>query len=178
MLNQKILMQLVEYCPETGVMKWRKRDVSFFKSDHSCRSWNTKYTGKEALTLDGKGYRVITIFTKRYLVHRLAWLYVHGVWPKIIDHLNGNKTDNRLANLREVSSQGNHLNMRKASNNTSGVTGVYLNARKNLWCAQMKFNGITYHLGSSKNFEEAVAMRKAEESRLGFSIRHGGRDNA
>lgn len=172
-MNQKLLKELVEYCPETGIMRWKKRCESHFKNGLRVSNWNTKYAGKELTTLDGKGYVVGSFFAKRYLVHRLAWLYMTGEWPNIIDHINGNKTDNRFKNLRNVSNQENHMNCRRANNNTSGVTGVYKNKSNGLWCAQMKFNGHTYHLGSSKNFDEAVRLRKNEEKRLGFSDRHG-----
>ena len=172
-MNQTLLKQLVHYCKETGSMTWKRRDVSFFKSQRSCDSWNTKYAGKEIITVDGKGYLCGMFFEKRYLLHRMAWLYEYGVFPKIIDHIDGNRKNNALHNLREVTSQQNHMNQRRSSKNTSGVTGVYFNKRKNIWCAQMKFNGKTYHLGSSKFFDEAVKMRKNEEWRLGFSERHG-----
>ncbi|WP_373089335.1 HNH endonuclease [Zhongshania sp.] len=172
-MTPELIRELVFYNPDTGDMIWRERDRKYFSKDCSHKTWNTKYAGKPAVTKDGKGYRVITIFGKRYLVHRLAWLYMHGEWPEIIDHINGDKLDNRLCNLRSVTQQQNHMNNRLASNNTSGVTGVYFNKLRAIWCAQMKFNGETYHLGSSPIFEEAVAMRKAEEKRLGFSKRHG-----
>ena len=172
-MNNKLLKSLVHYDEKTGDMCWLVRPRDMFKTNAAYLGWNKKYPTKKAITLDGKGYRVISIFCKRYLVHRLAWLYTYGEFPCILDHINGVRTDNRLCNLREVTHQQNHMNQRISSKNTSGVTGVYLNNRKKLWCAQMKFNGKTYHLGSSAIFEEAVALRKNEENRLGFSERHG-----
>lgn len=172
-MNQALLQTLIRYEPNTGHVFWRERDVKFFKSEHSCRSWNTKYAGKKIMNLDGKGYNSVFIMGKQYRVHRLIWLYVYGVFPNIIDHKNGNKTDNRLSNLRDVDCQKNHMNMRRAKNNSSGITGVYFNKKKGLWCAQMKFNGATYHIGSSKNKADAIQMRKDEERKLGFSERHG-----
>lgn len=172
-MNQETLKKLIRYCPETGLMVWRERPSEFFTKDWVRRSWNTKYAGKKAGVIDSKGYLAVFIMGKQYRQHRLAWLYVYGKDPVAIDHINGIRTDNRLCNLREVTNQQNHMNRRISSANTSGVTGVYLNKKRNLWCAQMKFNGKTYHLGSSKVFEEAVAMRRKEESLLGFSERHG-----
>lgn len=172
-MNKDLVRNLFHYNPESGELVWKKRTRDMFKSDHSCASWNTRYAGKSVKTLDGKGYLCATVLGKRFTAHRLIWLYVNGKWPKFIDHINGVRTDNRISNLREVTIQQNHLNMRKSSNNTSGVTGVYLNKKSNLWCAQMKFKGKTYHLGSSKDKSEAIKMRKDEEKRLGFSERHG-----
>jgi len=172
-MNQKFIQNLFYYDKETGDLFWKKRDYSLCKTKHSCDSWNTKFEGKKIITLDGKGYRVVSIFCKRYIAHRLIWLYVYGYLPEFIDHINGIRTDNRLCNLREVTQQQNHMNNKRASNNTSGATGVYLNKKSKRWCAQMKFNGKTYHLGSSPNYEEAVKLRKKEEKKLGFSERHG-----
>jgi hypothetical protein len=172
-MDQKFIRQLIRYEPDTGKVFWKKRDVSLFKSSRSCRSWNTRYAGKEIMNIDGKGYNSVFIMGEQYRVHRLIWLLVYGHFPKIIDHINGDKLDNRLENLKEVTQQENLMNQRRSSKNTSGVTGVYFNKKRGLWCAQMKFNGETYHLGSSKNKEEVIEMRKKEEQRLGFSRRHG-----
>jgi hypothetical protein len=172
-MDQELVKSLFDYQLDNGALAWRSRPVDHFKTWHAYLGWNKKYPGQEALTLDGKGYRVVTVFGKRYLVHRLIWLYVYGDQPKILDHINGIKTDNRINNLREVTTQTNNMNRKIAKNNTSGVVGVYFNKKSNIWCAQMKFDGVTYHLGSSNNFDEAVKMRKAEQDRLGFSKRHG-----
>lgn len=178
MITKEYLKSVAHYNPVSGDMFWKERPEWHFKNNGACRSWNTKYAGNKMETLDGKGYKVVSINKKRYLVHRLVWLYVHGRWPNIIDHKNGIRTDNRLSNLRDVSMSENHKNRSISKNNTSGVTGVYLNKSRGLWCAQMKHGGKTYHLGSSVFFEEAVALRKAEERRLGFSKRHGVDKNA
>ena len=172
-MDSDFVRKIIRYEPETGKVFWKKRTVDLFKSDWSCRSWNTKYAEKEIMNIDGKGYNSAFILGKQYRIHRLIWLHCYGVYPKIIDHINGDRLDNRLKNLREVTSQENHMNMRVSSKNTSGVTGVYYSKKRNLWCAQMKFDGKTYHLGSSKDKEKAIALRKKEELRLGFSERHG-----
>ena len=172
-ITADLLKKLVNYDEVSGEMYWLNRPVEMFKTKSAHAGWNKRLAGKKAVTIDGKGYLVISIFCKRYLVHRLIWLYVYGRFPKIIDHINGIRTDNRLVNLQEVTNQQNHMNQKRSSKNTSGATGVYLNKKRNLWCAQIKFNGSTYHIGSSKSFNDAVIMRKNEEKRLGFSERHG-----
>jgi len=88
---------------------------------------------------------------------------------------NGNRSDNRIENLRKVTTQENRKNAALYTNNTSGVTGVYFNRRLNKWCAQIKHNGKTHHLGSFKKFEKAVEARKIEENKLGFHKNHGKR---
>lgn len=172
-IDQSTLKELVTYNPETGKMFWKARTAKHISIDKSLRTWNTRYANTELKSIDGKGYPFASIFGKQYRLHRLAWLYMHGVWPNVIDHINGIRTDNRFTNLRSVSVRENCLNQRRNSKNTSGVAGVYLNKSKQLWCAQMKCRGHTYHLGSNKDFFEAVCLRKSEERRLGFSLNHG-----
>lgn len=172
-MNADYLRSLVNYNPETGVMVWRERTSEHISRDSSRKTWNTRYAGTKVSTIDSKGYLFVSINGKQYRLHRLAWLYVYGKHPNIIDHINGDRLDNRISNLRDVNHQQNHMNRKRSSRNSSGVTGVYLNKGKDIWCAQMKFNGKTYHLGSSKSFFEAICMRKSEERRLGFSHNHG-----
>lgn len=168
-MNAELLRSLVNYNPKTGVMSWREKEVKH----PTHKSWNTKFANKPIRTIDGKGYYHFNFNGKFYRVHRMAWLYVTGEMPNVIDHKNGVRTDNRFSNLKNTNQQGNHLNQRLNSTNTSGVAGVYKNKSKDLWCAQIKFNGKTRHLGSSKSFFEAVCMRKSEERKLGFSHNHG-----
>jgi len=172
-MNQKLIEQLTDYNPNTGIMVWKKRKADMFSKPSYMNSWNTRNAGNALTTMDGKGYFMCGCLGKIYRVHRLIWLKVYGEWPTIIDHVNGVRTDNRLINLRQVTNQQNHMNQRKSSKNTSGVTGVYFMNSSSLWCAQMKFNGKTYHLGSNKDKNTVILMRKNEEDRLGFSKRHG-----
>ena len=172
-INWQQAVEIIKYDSESGKCYWRERTKKYINKDCSRNSWNTRYANKEITTTDGKGYLKANIFGRQYPLHRLVWLICNKEYPEIIDHINGIRSDNRIVNLRSVTHQQNHLNNSRASNNTSGVTGVYFNKNKNLWCAQMKYNGKTYHLGSSKIKNIAVKMRKDEERKLGFSTRHG-----
>jgi hypothetical protein len=95
------------------------------------------------------GYYRVGLFSKRYLAHRLAWLYVHGEWPKHdIDHINGNPGDNRIANLRDVPNEINRQNMRAAcKGNSSGYLGVYWNKENRNWVARIQVNRKGIHIG-------------------------------
>lgn len=167
--------ELLSYNEVTGDLYWLPRTEKYIKKESSLKSWNTKYSNKKISVVDGKGYLQVSIFGKTYRAHRLCWLIYYGQYPLIIDHLNGDRVDNRIVNLVSVTNQQNHLNQKINSKNTSGVCGVYYNKKNSFWCSQMKFNGKTYHLGSSKNFFEAICLRKSEENKLGFSDRHGTR---
>jgi hypothetical protein len=94
------LRQLLHYDPERGVFTWLSRPAE--------RSWNTRFAGTRAGTINGLGYVVIGILGRRYKAHRLAWLYVHGEWPgRELDHINCDKSDNRIANLRPATRSQN-----------------------------------------------------------------------
>lgn len=112
MLSLERVLGALSYNPETGVFSWR------------CASRNTK-VGAEAGHIDDEGYRLIGLDGRVYRAHRLAWLVVHGQWPsKVIDHINGNRLDNRAANLRDVSISENHQNQAnpKCANPYLGVS--------------------------------------------------------
>lgn len=118
------------------------------------------------------GYRQIAIKGVQFYAHRLAWFYVHGEWPSNqIDHINHNRDDNRIANLREADDAEQRKNMSRPANNTSGVTGVSPAFGK--WSAQIKHRGRKIHLGLFQEKAHAIIARKAAEKALGFHKNHG-----
>lgn len=176
---------LLHYDPETGKLFWKKRDVTMFAFDterhnttraysaeRACNKWNTRYAGKEALTaLNNWGYRHGTVNGRSMLTHRVIWKMVTGRSPEALDHINGDRTDNRLINLREASPTLNSSNRAIAINNKSGVIGVFWNAGRKCWQAQISMNGKRQHLGLFDTKEEAKAARKAAEAALKFVAR-------
>jgi hypothetical protein len=119
----------LDYDPDTGVFTWKK---------HKKRP---DIIGKRAGAKQSAGYWSIAIHNRKQLAHRLAWAYVTGVWPtQHIDHINGDKQDNRFNNLRQVSRFGNLQNIRKATKaNKTGLLGV--SAHQGKWRAQIMVNG-------------------------------------
>jgi hypothetical protein len=102
------------------------------------------------------GHVFIQISTEhRYYAHRLAWLYVHGRWPKRIDHKNGNPSDNRIKNLREASQRQNVQNSRKRRTNISGFRGVSWHPQSKMWRARIKTTERQVSLGLFHKVEDA-----------------------
>lgn len=102
---------------------------------------HTVQGGKRAGAVAGSphnaGYRQIQLKGKKYLLHHIVWLYHHGYLPGQIDHINRERTDNRIENLRECTYTENHGNTTKQTNNTSGYKGVTWHNRDRKWMAQI-----------------------------------------
>lgn len=144
MITQNQLKEELEYNPETGLFIRKK-------------SGNGNNKGDVAGSKDKDGYIIIRVHGKRYKAHRLAWLYIYGYLPKAqIDHINRNKSDNRISNLREVFHADNRKNQDKTKRNSTGRKGVSFSGDKNkpyrVYCS---INGVNTYLGMFKTLEEA-----------------------
>lgn len=174
-----VLRQLLRYEPETGRLFWKERDIKWFadggySAQRRMAVWNSAFSNKEAFTsFHRKGYKKGQIFEKQYLAHRVIWVIAHGAWPRQIDHINGDPADNRLTNLRSVTSQENQQNMSRARNNTSGCTGVTWDQAREKWIAQIQNGGRNVHLGRFSDRDEAICARKVAEAKYGFHANHG-----
>jgi hypothetical protein len=165
MITQDYLKSILHYCPDTGVFTWKHRsDVG--------KAWNTKWSGKTVGVLMNTGYFSISINNKKHLSHRLAWIYIYGVEPLRIDHINGVKTDNRICNLRDCSVSDNAKNMKRAKNNTSGRTGVYWDKVNLKWLVMAYSENKQHYAGRFINKEDAIAARIELEKRLNFHNNH------
>jgi len=160
-LTQKRLKELFSYNPETG-------DFTRTKT----RSHNAR-KGDVAGSNDGAGYIRISIDKAHYRAHRLAWLYVHGKWPNEIDHINHNRSDNRIINLREVVRHENAKNASFNSANTSGVTGVSWNKRAEKWEAYISDKTKRIKLGMFDSLIDATLVRERAEWQYGYHKNHG-----
>lgn len=152
-----------------GKLVWKPRSVDGFSSRRSAASWNSRYAGKEAGYVRN-GYLIISIFDRDYQAHRVMWAMCHGQWPSgDLDHINHNRCDNRLVNLRPVSRGENNRNHSISKRNTSGCVGVYQRGDK--WKASIGTG--KRHLGTFDTFEGAVEARKRAEREFGFHPNHG-----
>lgn len=152
------LRELLHYDPETGIFTWR---VDRGPGGCAARAGDQAgHLGKQ------QGYILIGIDGQLYLAHRLAWLYVHGVWPtKLLDHEDTDRANNRIRNLREATRQFNCENIRTPNkNNKTGLLGV--SPHKNRFAAVIHTNYRKRHLGLFDTPEEAHAVYIAEKRRI------------
>lgn len=157
----ELVTERLRYYPSTGRFVWRPRN-SF------------RYSGMEAGHLSPiHGYRFIRIDGELYHAHRLAWFYIHGYMPQEIDHINHDRSDNRLKNLREVTRDENRKNLAISDRNKSGVTGVVWCRQTGKWRAQIVHKRQHYHLGRFTSFVSAVRARRTAEQKLNFHRNHG-----
>lgn len=155
MITQKRLKETLVYCPETGVFTWRERIAKPNQNAAKVASWNTRYAGKEA-GVKTHGYIKIAIDDKKYYAHRLAWLYVYGAIPPLLDHINRNGEDNRIQNLRQATKRMNVDNSTR-KDNTTGFRGVTKSANGKKFIAQrLSVKGKSRYLGTFDTAEELM----------------------
>ena len=170
----------LDYDVLTGKLYWKVRTESMFNCSNrlnfdACKAWNNRHAGKEAITSLSNGYKQGNFLGKRVFAHRLIWKIVYEYDPDQVDHIDGNRSNNILLNLREVSSLGNPRNKAISKYNCSGVTGVYWYEPNKKWHAQISVNGKNKHLGSFDNLFDAEKARHIAEEIYGFHPNHGKR---
>ena len=152
--------RLLKYNPKTGEFIWLKSKGSNKAGDIAGGLIN--------------GYVKIKVNNRNHYAHRLAWFYVYGAWPENqIDHINHDRSDNRIDNLREVTGKENSKNQKMHITNSSGVTGVYWRKDRSKWRAAIHVNNIFIGLGSYIDKFEAICARKSAEVLYGYHPNHG-----
>lgn len=148
------LVALMSYDPDTGIMRWREY----------------KYPRREDRAVGFthlEGYVCTKIKRRTYKLHRLAWFYVHAEWPPDqVDHINGDRADNRIANLRLATQSQNRTNAAVNRDNRLGIRGVRRQANNHRYEARITHAGKQIFLGRFLTVEEAVAARTAAETRF------------
>lgn len=176
-MTDDLLNKLLLYQPATGKLFWKERLYEDFPHLKSSRvdGWNTRYARKVAFTCVNKdGYYAGAVLGKQKLAHRVIWKMYNKDWPKyLIDHIDGDKLNNRLCNLREVSAAENNRNLPLKSGNKTGFFGLY-QIKNGRWQARIGGEGgRKIHLGCFDTFEEAVKCRKEAEVKYGYHENHG-----
>jgi hypothetical protein len=145
----KAAMDRLDYDPDTGYFVWKVAN-------------KRRRAGERAGYVGGGGYVYIGINRQLILAHRLVWWFVYGRGPMgDIDHINRDKTDNRLSNLRDVTESQNLMNRPAPRNNTSGQKGVSWHAKEKRWRAKITVNKKTMFLGSFSTIEDAGSAYRA-----------------
>ena len=145
MLTAEYVRGLFNYCESTGTIS-RKKTRGGIEA------------GRPAGYIDAGGYRSMSVKNKNYFAHRIIWLFVYGEFPSgEIDHIDGDKLNNRLSNLRNVTHQTNVENVRAARshNKSSGVLGVTWAPHARKWYARMTVKGKVVYLGYHETKEAA-----------------------
>lgn len=147
--------QLLEYDPQTGILRWRRNTLR-------SKDWNTRYAGRVTGCLERRCHCLqVRLNDTLYLAHRLAWLIVTGEWPTAeIDHINGDRADNRWDNLREATRGQNMFNRAKLANNTSGFPGVRFRPHHGKWEARITVSRKTVWRAYALTAQEAAALRR------------------
>lgn len=147
--------ELLDYEPETGFFRWKVKRRHGISVGHIAGSENSS------------GYIQITIDGRLYVAHRIAWVWVHGSEPPDeIDHINGVRDDNRIANLRAATHRQNSQNRSRRRDNESGFKGVHLHRKSGRWRALIYSNGRNIHLGLFATREKAYAAYVAAARQL------------
>ena len=162
MITQKEIRDYFDYAD--GVLYWKVQKGYAIK------------IGQPAGTFDEKtGYYRIHVNSRFQKVHRLVFLYHHGYLPKFVDHIDGNKKNNRIENLREATKSQNAMNQKISTRNTSGIKGVMWHKRDKKWFVQLRVNSKCHSFGyyDSKELAELVAIEATNKLHKEFSAYKG-----
>lgn len=154
------------------------KEMLSYNSDSGLFTWKTKVAKKTKIgsiagCLRKDGYITIRIKGKNYLAHRLAMFYTEGIMPECVDHINRQKSDNRILNLRSVTQLENCRNLPVSKNNTSGCVGVHWCNRDKRWISSISISSKLIRLGNYLEYSDAVNARKNAEVLYGFHENHG-----
>lgn len=145
MLTSAAIRELLQYEPDTGRLVWRVTRGSALAGDEAGR------------VMRATGYRQVRVGKALVYAHRLAWAIHHGEWPALaLDHINGERDDNRIANLRLASRAENAWNRGAQVNSSHGQKGVTWNGAMKKWCARIMAHGTRRHLGYFDDLNDAA----------------------
>lgn len=179
-ITPELLRQVLRYEPETGKLFWLPRPREMFKSGRDHNAWNTLYAGDEALKARSEtGYFHGVIFHKKRLAHRIVWMINNGNIPEgmQIDHVDGDKKNNVLSNLRLATKSQNMANSGPRSDNTSGVRGVCWRKDIQKWKVEVRMEGVRKNVGVFKDLEMAKAAQIAAAEAMHGEFAYHNRKN-
>jgi hypothetical protein len=166
-LDIATLTRLIDCDQQSGLLLWKPRTPDLFcdskgrTADHACANWNARYAGTAALDcLAANGYKMGRVFKVALYAHRVVWAMSFGRWPDAqIDHINGDRVDNRLENLREATASQNAKNV---GSTRAGFLGVSIVPSTGKWAASISHHGKHIHCGCFEDAESAAKARDAK----------------
>lgn len=170
---------LLEADFDSGTLRWKMRSPETFTAvgsrppEWAAAHWNSKNGGKVAGARKAHGYHMTMVDGVHLMSHRLIWKMANGTDPVEIDHIDHDRGNNRLSNLREVPHLVNSRNLSLYKSNKSGVPGVGYHERDGVWQARIGIEMQEVQLGSFKTKAEAIAARIAAQIVLDFHPNHG-----
>lgn len=166
-------IEYFDYNPSSGILTYKERPKEQFKLEMNYRGHLSRI-GKPAAHRKKDGYLWLWVDGKKYKAHRIIWMMVHGNLPEYpeycIDHINGNRSDNRISNLRETTLLENSKNYGRRIDNSSGVAGVHWHSRDMKWVARIRHDGKQITLGSFINISDAAEARRNAEKQFGYPV--------
>jgi hypothetical protein len=162
MLTASFVRSRLAYDSATGLLKWLPRVVRCPQD----KAWNSRRVGTIAGARNGDGYVEVFLDTRSYKAHHLAWLIEYGQDVPMIDHINGDRSDNRISNLRAATPKQNSWNRKRPRTNTSGVKGVRFNPLIGKWVASIGAHGQRFHLGVFESVGDAALARARAEHQM------------
>jgi len=170
-ITPEMIARFISYDPDTGILTWKRRDDSWFPKASNRKAWNTRCAGKPCFKrVNFDGYLTGKIGGKWWPATHIAWACFYGKWPEHeIDHIDGDRTNNRICNLRDVSHHGNMRNTPLKKCNTSGHCGVSFDRRSNKWRAKIG----RLELGRFSDKRAAIVARSKAERAFGYHPNHG-----
>lgn len=173
-VDASVLADLLDCNFITGELRWKKRPDVMFKNSVDASKWNNKMQGKLAFTtLSDNGYYRGGIFGRKYTAHAVIWALYHGSWPQCeIDHINGDRTDNSIKNLRDCDRSQNQMNRSYQKNSKTNIKGVWFSKSKGKYESAIRYYGKKQHIGTFDTIEQAeTAYKKASYEFHGDYVR-------
>lgn len=168
---ESLVLESLSYDQETGDFRWNSRTADSGNN----RRWNARNAGRRAGSKSSDGYVQISIGGKNMRAHRLAWFIAYGQWPAgQIDHIDGNRLNNKINNLRAATSQQNNRNKRSRSDNASGYRGVSWDRCNKKWQAYIGVGNKNKSLGKFDRPEDAARAYQMAAAELFGDFFHGG----
>lgn len=156
------LRECFAYDAKVGLFTWLRRPRSHFKTARDCSAWNTRHAGTIAGSRRRDGRIDLNVDGVKWRAHRVAWALSAGRWPAcVVDHIDGNASNNAIANLRECSLRQNQFNRVACKRNRLGMKGVTWLPNKRKFRAAIRINGRQTHLGLFADAESASAVYRA-----------------